>query len=429
VTEDVGQAQLKPLEDTNGFFPGQLGHQFSKGGVSEIEELLNAEILSMEDFLRAEENLEKTPATLEEIEMADIMATTRTEDHHEGTTFNYSLMETGREAQGGKGDENTETGLGRRKVGIQDPDTFKKAQERKRAQYLALDLAQQQSRELERLYARLTAIEQRIDEIDQQNAELEQENVEIEELMDELDDLNSSDPSTRRTARTKAESFVRLHGGDFNDFIKSDGTTDNQRLNQFYLDQQNKNNDTIDANNDEKDDLIQQTDDIIQKLEQGARASNSPNQLALTNSGTNGNTPESEIASLDADFDTSGSNTFNSASTEVASLEETFGSFDSGDAFGSTETELASNDAFGNDTSNQDFAFSESEQVALQAFDTDNTLGSFSGTGEETASVISAHFASKVSPEDATADPTPSNDLDQDRQMAFTGGSTTAFTA
>lgn len=429
MTEDVGQAQLKPLEDTNGFFPGQLGHQFSKGGVSEIEELLNAEILSMEDFLRAEENLEKTPATLDEIEMADIMATTRTEDHHEGTTFNYSLMETGREAQGGKGDENTETGIGRRKVGIQDPDTFKKAQERKRTQYLALDLAQQQSRELERLYARLTAIEQRIDEIDKENAQLEQENIEIEELIDDADELNSSDPSVRRAARAKAENIVRLHGRNLDDFKKEDGTIDTERLNQFLLDQQNQNNDTIDANNDEKDDLIQQTDDIIQKLEQGALASNSPNQLALTNSGTNGNTPESEIASLDADFDTNGSNTFNSASTEVASLEETFGSFDSGDAFGSTETELASNDAFGNDTSNQDFAFSESEQVALQAFDTDNTLGSFSGTGEETASVISAHFASKVSPEDATAEPTPSNDLDQDRQMAFTGGSTTAFTA
>ncbi len=429
MTEDVGQAQLKPLEDTNGFFPGQLGHQFSKGGVSEIEELLNAEILSMEDFLRAEENLEKTPATLDEIEMADIMATTRTEDHHEGTTFNYSLMETGREAQGGKGDENTETGLGRRKVGIQDPDTFKKEQERKRTQYLTLDLAQQQSRELERLYTRLAEIQQRIDEIDQQNAELEQENAEIEELMDDVDDMNSSDPSTRRTARTKAESFVRLHGGDFDDFIKSDGTIDTERLNQFYLDQQNQNNDTIDANNDEKDDLIDEAGGIKVEVAEARLNSGSPVSEALKLPSQNNDVDDlvSEAASLEASFDTD-NDAFSSTQTEVASL-DAFDSFDSGDAFGSTETELASNDAFGADTSNQDFAFSESEQVALQAFDTDNTLGSFSGTGEETASVISAHFASKVSPEDATAEPTPGNDLDQNRQMAFTGGSTTAFTA
>ncbi len=428
MTEDVGQAQLKSLEDTSGFFPGQLGDQFSKGGVSEIEELLKAEILSMEDFLRAEENLEKTPATFDEIEMADIMATTRVEDHHEGTTFNYSLMETGREAQGGKGDENTETSLGRRKVGIQDPDAFKKEQERKRTQYLTLDLAQQQSRELERLYARLAEIEQRINEIDQENAQLEQENAEIEELMDDVDDLNSSDPSVRRTARAKAESFVRLHGGNLDDFRKSDGTIDTERLNQFYLDQQNQNNDTIDANNDEKDDLIEEAGGIKVEVAESRLNSGSPVSEALKlPSNSDVDDLISEAASLEASFDTD-SDAFSSTQTEVASL-DAFDSFDSGDAFGSTETELASNDAFGGDDLNQDFAFSESEQVALQAFDTDNTLGSFSGTGEETASVISAHFASKVSPEDTTAEPASRNDLDQDRQMAFTGGSTTAFTA
>lgn len=475
MTEDVGLAQLKPLEDTNGFFPGQLGEQFSKGGVSEIEEALKAEILSMEDFLRAEQSLERTPATLDEIEMAEIMATTRIEDHHDGTTFNYSLMETGREAQGGKGDENTETSLGRRKVGIQDPDAFKKKEEKKRAQYLALELAQHQARELERMYARLAEIEQEIEDLradnarlereiedlradnarlEQENAQLKLENAEIEELMGEVDDLNSSNPSARRTARANAENLLRMYGRSIDEFTKEDGSIDEDKYNQFLLDQLNQNNNQIEQNNnqieqnngqvEQRNDQVEQNNDKIEGLGEEAEdltskvnAVTSNNDISPRFSVTSRSTTDeamSDVAYVDATFSSDNLETdgaFSSIqSEEVASL-DAFDSFDSGDAFGSAETELASVDAFGNsDELNEDYAFSESEQIALNAFDADSSVGSFSGTDQDSESGITAHFASKVSPEDVTAEPAPEgNNLEQDRQMAFTGGSTTAFTA
>lgn len=438
MTEDVGQAQLKQSEDTNGFFPGQLESQFSKGGVSEIEELLNAEVLSMEDFLRAERSLERTPATLDEIEMADVLATTHIEDGHDKETFNYSLKETGREQNGGAADENTETSLGRRKLGIQDPDAYKKKQEKKISQYRQLEVAMQQQLYLDNLYAELDQIRRDIErykqEIERAEQNIEQLSAQIEQDEHLLEDLDSSDPSRKRSARANIDALARRTGIDTSNFDDDDRRRfQEQRIADAQAarekEQESKRQSETGLGNSEE-----KLDDIIEEIRtidpdgDGAIALSAPE------------TGHRQFASADE----RGLSSFDSAESELASL-NALDSFDGGDAFGSSDIEVANlnafdsfdddSDAFDNldSTPNTGFSFDESEQIALEdAFDSESATGSFSGS--DANSVITAHFAAKVNPDQAAPDPDPeANDLDtQDKTLPTVVASTSsgnAFTA
>ena len=407
---------------------------FAQGGVAEgvrdeIEHGFSADILSLDDFMRAEQNLEKTPATLDEVELASILATRFAEDEHDLHTFLYSQKETGREQNNGPGDENTETALGRRKIGIQDPDAFRKEQERKRTSRLAVNIATEQQMHLERL-----------------SQQIEQLNRELEELYakrDELDDLQESlgyinEQSERgREARRKWEEYLQRTGrGSLDQHTGRDGRVDAGALDDIS-DTDIRDNDTrIEDAENERDDLLSQYESASNGSSHGNAyasqhtASGGSGLAYLDNSGSafesksssfsggfsenpaNATELEAELASINDQLGGSGSSAFDIDSAEpsaFASMESAFGS-DTPDAFESNENiHLTSVDSAFDGPDAFDSAFGEPvefEQVAqMEAFDAGSAFGSFSGSGEETTNVITDHFAAKVAGLEETPQP------------------------
>jgi len=408
---------------------------FAQGGVAEgvrdeIEHGFSAEILSLDDFMRAEQNLERTPVTLDEIELANVMATTFAEDDHEWHTFLYSQKETGREQNNGPGDENTETALGRRKVGIQDPDAFRKEQEKRRTSRLAVNIANEQQMYLERL-----------------NLQIEQLNRELEELYakrEELDELQESlgyineQTARGRDARRKWDEYLQRTGrGSLDQHTGRDGQIDADSLDDIS-DADIRDTDTkIEDTERERDDLMEQ----YQNANNGARhhsafgtdTSGSADEsfAAFDNAGSafesksnslSGGFSEgpTNVAALDAELATfheqmdGGSNAAFGSSADVASdLAHMGNAFDSDtpDAFGADQDiHLASMDSAFDEPSAFDSAFNEPvefDQVAqMESFDAGSAFGSFSGSGEENTNVITDHFASKVAAVDEATQPT-----------------------
>lgn len=408
---------------------------FAQGGVAEgvrdeIEHGFSAEILSLDDFLRAEQNLEKTPATLDEVNLASVMATTFAEDDHDWHTFLYSQKETGREQNNGPGDENTETALGRRKLGIQDPDAFSKEQEKRRTSRLAVSIANEQQMYLERL-----------------NLQIEQLNKELEELYakrDELDELQESlgyineQTARGRDARRKWDDYLQRTGrGSLDQHTGRDGQIDADSLDDISDEDIRETDTKIEDTERRREDLLEQYSNASNgerhhsSFDTDNTASRDSGFAAMDNAGsafesksnslsggfsegpTNVAAVEAELAVLSGHMDGGSESAFSSSAdvtSELASMDNVFGS-DAPDAFGADEDiHLASMDNAFDEPSAFD-AFDdepvEFDQVAqMESFDAGSAFGSFSGSGEENTNVITDHFASKVAAIDETAQPT-----------------------
>jgi len=418
-----------------GFAPGQLSGEFANGGVSEIDNAQTGEVLSMEDFLKAEENLEHAPSSIHEIEEAAVTATTLLEKELEHKTFQYSQKETGREQNGGVADENTVTEIGRLKVGIQD-EADRRKKEEKRNQYRALDLAIQQARDMEHLQAQMARLLEENQKLKDEIAELEKDLDIAEELMANIDDLNSDDPDTRKAARQKTSDYLAKHNIDFSKFENKDGSIDTEAAreaikHQHSEDEEQKNQKDVELakNEEEIKEVVDDIENSNYKAEQSAYiAKNDDN-----------NATDSSFDKLDSSFDKLDSS-FDKLDSSFDKLDSSFDKLDSAfdnaedSAFDNAEDSAFDNvedSAFDNVADNAfDTAFddidlygSNNEQskievnqtAQLEEFNTSNTVGSFSGSGEETASVISAQFAAKADINQPVAEVAP--DLQQNNQI------------
>ena len=408
---------------------------FAQGGVAEgvrdeIEHGFSADILSLDDFMRAEQNLERTPITLDEIELANVMATTFAEDDHEWHTFLYSQKETGREQNNGPGDENTETALGRRKVGIQDPDAFRKEQEKRRTSRLAVNIANEQQMYLERL-----------------NIQIEQLNRELEELYakrEELDELQESlgyineQTARGRDARRKWDEYLQRTGrGSLDQHTGRDGQIDADSLDDIS-DADIRDTDTkIEDTERERDNLMEQYENAsngnsyrssfdadnaasggssLAYLDSAGSAFESKNSSfsgGFSEGPTNVAATEAELAAIDSQMGGASSPAFGADSSTVSAFASMDSAFDSGapEAFGGSDQDihLTSADSAFDEPAAFDSAFDEPvefDQVAqMESFDAGSAFGSFSGSGEENTNVITDHFASKVAAIDETTQP------------------------
>ncbi len=377
-----------------GFAPGQLSGEFSNGGVSEIDNTQNGEVLSMEDFLKAEENLEHAPSSIHEIEEAAVTATTHLEQKLEQTTFLYSQKETSREQNGGTADENTVTDIGRLKVGIQDEAADRRKKEEKRNQYRALELAVQQAYDMEHLQAQLAKLLEENQKLKDEIADLEKDLDTAKELMTNIDDLNSDDPDTRRTARKKASDYFAKHNIDFSKFKNKDGSIDIEAAreaikHQHSEDEEQKNQKNVELAKNEAE---------ITKIEDSLDGDNYKTVGSTYIAENDDNNVEDSAFDEDNAFD----NTEDSAFDNVAD-----------NAF---DTAFDDIDLYGAD--NEQSAININQTAQLEEFDTGKTIGSFSGSGEETESVISAHFTAKADVNQPAAEVAP--DLQQNNQITPT---------
>ena len=394
----MGQAHLKSIDEVIGFTSGQLSGEFANGGVSEIDNAQNGEVLSMEDFLKAEENLEHAPSSIHEIEEAAVTATTHLEQKLEQTTFLYSQKETGREQNGGVADENTVTEIGRLKVGIQD-EADRRKKEEKRNQYRALDLAIQQAHDMEHLQAEINRLNQEIEDLRNENKNLENDIKVAEEQLKALDeieealsDLDSDDPSKRRSARSKIDAFARQNNIDPNDPER------NSKIKDLVDDKRDSLTKDIDSTRDtvsKNDDKIAEKEGkikgIIRKIE-------NPNDM----------TEKSTYIAKNAD-----NNAEDSAFDEDNAFDNAEDRAFDNVADNAFDTAFDDIDLYGSDNEQSEIEINEIAQ--LEDFNANKTIGSFSGSGEETASVITAQFAAKADVNQPATEVNP--DLQQNNQI------------
>ena len=389
-----------------GFAPGQLSGEFANGGVSEIDNAQTGEVLSMEDFLKAEENLEHAPSSIHEIEEAAVTATTLLEKELEHKTFQYSQKETGREQNGGVADENTVTEIGRLKVGIQD-EADRRKKEEKRNQYRALDLAIQQARDMEHLQAQMARLLEENQKLKDEIAELEKDLDIAEELMANIDDLNSDDPDTRKAARQKTSDYLAKHNIDFSKFENKDGSIDTEAAreaikHQHSEDEEQKNQKDVELakNEEEIKEVVDDIENSNYKAEQSAYiAKNDDN-----------NATDSSFDKLDSSFDKLDSAFDNAEDSAFDNVEDSAFDNVADNAF---DTAFDDIDLYG--SNNEQSKIEVNQTAQLEEFNTSNTVGSFSGSGEETASVISAQFAAKADINQPVAEVAP--DLQQNNQI------------
>ena len=441
VTDDVGYAQLKQIEETT-LYPGQLVEMFSTGGVSEIDDIsLATSIFSIEDVLRAEENLGREPATFEDLEFSNINFTAFLEGIHNLDTFFYSQRESAREQNGGLSDENTVTDIGRLKVGIQDPDAHnsKKAEERKRMQRLALDAAEQNSREMERLYEQILRLEEEIAQLEQ---DIEQANLRIEELDEEIresqaliDDLNSDDPNRSRNARRAIDERARQLGVDISRWTDEDRL----RFEQQRIDELNRERDeTVTKRNEDETTLRtkeQELEDAERRYRQERDAvggtdfasDNERNEQVEIAAATYGTAENADSIAIDDLFkddpdsgivsngfepveqnDTVASNDTNGFTSEPET--SAFASLGSGALDTPSEAGFMSAEDLFASTGDTPIEPTEFETVVQleETYDTSSAFGSFAGSAAETNnSVLKEQFTAKVAVIDQDATPEP----------------------
>jgi len=387
VAVDVGHAHLKSIDEVMGFAPGQLSGEFANGGVSEIDNAQTGEVLSMKDFLKAEENLEHAPSSIHEIEEAAVTTTTLLEKELEHKTFQYSQKETGREQNGGVADENTVTEIGRLKVGIQD-EADRRKKEEKRNQYRALDLAIQQARDMEHLQAQMARLLEENQKLKDEIAELEKDLDIAEELMANIDDLNSDDPDTRKAARQKTSDYLAKHNIDFSKFENKDGSIDTEAAREAIKHQHSED----EEQKNQKDVELSKNEEEIKKVESDINDHNNETKQSTYIGNNDDNNPEVSA------FDNSENNAFDNLADNAFDT-----AFDDIDLYGS---------------SNEQSAIEVNQTAQLEEFDTGKTIGSFSGSGEETPSVISAQFTAKADINQSAAEVNP--DLQQNNQITPT---------
>lgn len=459
MTEDVGQARLKTLEDVSGFFPGQLGNQFSRGGVSEIDDALHAEILSMEDFKRAEENLGRTPDNLGEIELSEIMASGRQEHEDSHHTFLYSQKETSREQNGGSADANVVTDIGRLKIGVQDPNAYIQARNKKENEQRQFTIALQQQLYLDQLYARMDQLNREIEELTRRKAELENDLVEHDAAISELKELEDSaeflndDSEKGREARQKYEDYLQRTGrGSLRDFMR-DGRYDTDRLGDLAKDakqdrmadrdQTQTEIDQVQSDIDTKSTEVKTIKDKTAEIESHISVSAFSADSAAVAHSVDQSLAQYDIDENDKDVELGTLFQTDAPAHKVAGFEsspmdgDAFASIDS-DAFKTPDDAMmetpdsfafasADSDAFetpGSDafeTAGAD-AFMSSKDVmktasyaAIEAtefetvitlnetYNSSSTVGSFAGSGEEVASVLTSQFAAKAALVDEAA--------------------------
>lgn len=422
---------------------------FAQGGVAEgvrdeIEHGFSAEVLSMDDFIRAEQNLERTPATLDEIEIANVLATKFAEEEHDLHTFLYSQKETGREQNNGPGDANTETDLGRRKIGIQDPDAFRKEQERKRTSRRAMDIATEQQIYLARLNAQIEELNRQLEDLYAQKAELE-------ELEESLGFINEDSARGREARRSWNDYLQRTGRGSLDQHKDKNGNVDVDRLDDYSGSDIRETDTQIEETETKRDGLMdayeQETgvehgsrgyDTALSHasseaegtrlagLDSGSTAfgDNSGFSSGLSDETVASSTIESELSVLEGQIGGNGESAFLASVDIKPNIENAFGGNDSL-AFGSDahqDIHLASMDsAFDHQDAD---AFStggpvEFDQVAqMESFDAGSAFGSFSGSGEENTNVITDHFAAKVAAVDEQPLITLDNSLENNTQPA-----------
>ncbi|MGN7437892.1 MAG: hypothetical protein ACTHOO_04535 [Alcanivorax sp.] len=415
---------------------------FAQGGVAEgvrdeIEHGFSAEVLSMDDFIRAEQNLERTPATLDEIEIANVLATKFAEEEHDLHTFLYSQKETGREQNNGPGDANTETDLGRRKIGIQDPDAFRKEQERKRTSRRAMDIATEQQIYLARLNAQIEELNRQLEDLYAQKAELE-------ELEESLGFINEDSARGREARRSWNDYLQRTGRGSLDQHKDKDGNVDVDRLDDYSGSDIRETDTQIEETETKRDGLMdayeQETgvehgskghDTALSHgssapegtrfsgLDNGSTAfgdNNSGFSARLSDETVASSTIESELSVLEGQIGGNGESAFLASADINPNIENAFGSDTHQDMH------LASMDsAFDHQEAD---AFSTGEPVEfdhiaqMESFDAGSAFGSFSGSGEENTNVITDHFAAKVAAVDDQPLITLDNSLENNTQPA-----------
>ncbi len=357
---NVGQAHLKNINEVIGFAPGQLSSEFANGGISEIEASPNGEVLSMEDFLKAEESLEHAPSSIREIEEVAVNAVAHLEQKLERTTFLYSQKETGREQNGGLSDDNTVTDIGRLKVGIQD-EAYRRKEEKKRNQYRVLDIAMQQASEMSRLQERMNQLLSEINKLENEIDELKEDSKLAEELIENIDDLNSDNSDVRTSARKKTRDYLANHNIDIDDFIREDGSICTEDVLDALRHQHSENEENIRIKTEKWNQLNEEMSDLESGLGESEQDS------TYDSSPYDDNVVDVSDAAEDSEFD---------------NIED--GAFDI--AFGS-------NYSYAPPLRSE---LNKGEISKLAEFDASSTVGSFAGTGEENKSIISGHFTTKA---------------------------------
>ncbi len=381
----MGHAQLKETHEVSNFISGQLGGEFSKVGFLNDSGFKpdNGEVLSMEDFIKAEESLGHAPSSLHDIEDAALNATARLENEIEHKTFLYSQKETGREQNGGASDDNTVSAIGRLKVGIQDADSDRRKREEKRNQQAYLALAREQMDYADQLQAEMNRLLEEINQLKEEIKALEEDSDIAKDLMENIDDLNSEDPDTRKSAISKTKAYLAKHNIDIDDFKEKDGSYDTKAI-----------HDAIDHQHSENEKQITDKTDIIEAKEHKLSEINIEMDN-ITNSIDQKQTPPLEG---DADILTAQSSVYN----ELLDDNIVDNAFDDIAADGAFDTVFGDIELAVTNTQQSEI---NSDQIAqLETFDTSRTVGSFAGTGENTESVITAHFTAKADVNQPTAE-------------------------
>ena len=233
----MGLSALKKLEETtSGYFPGHLRDQFAHGGISEIMGLgldshETAQILSLDEFRQAEDRLGKAPLDMKEVDLSHILATGVLDHKHESHIIEYSRDDTKTEQAGdaAKSDADLSTAGGYLKRAIQDPDAHRKNRKRAQSDFRLMELMRQQDIELQRLEAQIALYDEKLKQIDIELAETQENIAELEELSELVDDLDANTPKGQR-ARTRIDQGLTARGLRREDFLKEDGTHDQERL-------------------------------------------------------------------------------------------------------------------------------------------------------------------------------------------------------
>ena len=233
--------------------------QFNAGGIQET-----AKILSMQDFLRAEDNLghisgdidanaikhnaevlhlfradygkghELTTCT--ELFNAHLTRIDGYETAHDHTVFNYSLKDTSREQNGAStSDADISTAGGYRKNGILDSDAYKIDEKRRHAGLRFIQILNEQ----ELLTQYLVELGARIEELEKEISVHNEEIAEMEEMLNVLDDGNiNANSGAGRARRAKLQSWAKEKGVDLDKFKKEDGSIDQDKLREYMVREQ-----------------------------------------------------------------------------------------------------------------------------------------------------------------------------------------------
>ncbi|MGH1375465.1 MAG: hypothetical protein ACRBCK_03865 [Alphaproteobacteria bacterium] len=243
-----------------------LSDTFSKGGVSEVT---TADILSIENFLRAEENLGHVPP--DSIKDIDDMHVKHTDDvvHYlfdkklRGYNESDIMAEQSGDIQKSDADVVTAGGYMKTTVStIGHQQNSEKENSRKMRRVLN-DL--ERDPRMQALLADLDSLKDELKALDEKIAEVN----EIQELLADGDLNDSTDLSSAR--RKRVDSILKKQGSSLEDYKRADGSIDQERLkaamNDRSIDLQRQRTETIDAIRENGELRSQRQEEISNKTE------------------------------------------------------------------------------------------------------------------------------------------------------------------